>query len=213
MKRKYAWAALALLGGVWSWSLAQAQSLPKPKEFYFDEDRGTTKAVVAVQGQGDAVVDRLAAMVQRDARAADPRAQLAALAYAGGRTQLGDELYQGALALVSNGSQQYRAITWNYGWDLLRADQPDKALQQWANLANGRPATPEWLPTTAALALWRAGRKQEAVEWYAAAVRTWPDRWSSTANYASLLPEWREADRASLAEVFAAWQANPPAFR
>ncbi|TQV52569.1 hypothetical protein DB835_24455, partial [Xanthomonas perforans] len=134
MKRKYAWAALALLGGVWS--LAQAQSLPKPKEFYFDEDRGTTKAVVAVQGQGDAVVDRLAAMVQRDARAADPRAQLAALAYAGGRTQLGDELYQGALALVSNGSQQYRAITWNYGWDLLRADQPDKALQQWANLAN-----------------------------------------------------------------------------
>ncbi|MCW1983430.1 tetratricopeptide repeat protein [Xanthomonas campestris] len=211
MKKQYAWvAALALLGGVWS--MAQAQSLPKPKEFYFDEDRATTKPVVAVQGQGDAVVDRLASMVQRDARAAEPRAQLAALAYAGGRTQLGDELYQGALALVSNGSQQYRAISWNYGWDLLRADQADKALQHWANLANGRPATPAWLPTTLALGLWRAGRKQEAVEWYAAAVRTWPDRWGSTANYASLLPEWREADRASLAEVFAAWQSNPPAF-
>ncbi|PPT98724.1 tetratricopeptide repeat protein [Xanthomonas arboricola] len=211
MKRKYAWAALlALLGGVWS--MAQAQNLPKPKEFYFDEDRGTPKAVIAVQGQGDAVVDRLAAMVQRDARAAEPRAQLASLAYAGGRTQLGDELYQGALALVANGSQQYRAITWNYGWDLLRADQPDKALQQWASLANGRPAAPAWLPTTAALALWRSGRKQEAVEWYAAAVRTWPDRWSSTASYATLLPDWREAERASLAEVFAAWQANPPAF-
>lgn len=201
---------LALLGGVWS--MAQAQNLPKPKEFYFDEDRGTTKAVVAVQGQGDAVVDRLAAMVQRDARAAEPRAQLASLAYTGGRTQLGDELYQGALGLVSSGSQQYRAITWNYGWDLLRADQPDKALQQWASLANGRPAAPAWLPTTAALALWRTGRKQEAVEWYAAAVRTWPDRWSSTASYATLLPDWREAERASLAEVFAAWQANPPAF-
>ncbi|CAD0300752.1 tetratricopeptide repeat protein [Xanthomonas hortorum] len=211
MRTKFAWAiALALLGSVWS--LAQAQSLPQPKEFYFDEDRGTTKAVVAVQGQGDAVVDRLAAMVQRDARAAEPRAQLASLAYAGGRTQLGDELYQGALGLVSSGSQQYRAITWNYGWDLLRADKADKALQLWANLANGRPATPQWLPTTVALALWRAGRKQEAVEWYAAAVRTWPERWSSTANYASLLPDWREAERASLAEVFAAWQANPPAF-
>ncbi|PPV00231.1 hypothetical protein XpopCFBP1817_01305 [Xanthomonas populi] len=211
MRTKCAWAiALALLGSVWS--LAQAQSLPKPKEFYFDEDRGTTKAVVAVQGQGDAVVERLAAMVQRDARAAEPRAQLASLAYAGGRTQLGDELYQGALGLVPNGSQQYRTITWNYGWDLLRADQADKALQLWANLANGRPATPQWLPTTAALALWRAGRKREAVEWYAAAVRTWPDRWSSTANYAILLPGWREAERASLAEVFAAWQANPPAF-
>lgn len=56
------------------------------------------------------------------------------------------------------------------------------------------------------------GRKQDAVEWYAAAVRTWPDRWSSTANYASLLPEWREAERATLAEVFAAWQAKPPTF-
>ena len=155
MKKQYAWvAALALLGGVWS--MAQAQSLPKPKEFYFDEDRATTKPVVAVQGQGDAVVDRLAGMVQRDARAAEPRAQLAALAYAGGRTQLGDELYQGALALVSNGSQQYRAISWNYGWDLLRADKADKALQHWANLANGRPATPAWLPTTLALGLWRA---------------------------------------------------------
>ncbi|QHG88776.1 tetratricopeptide repeat protein [Xanthomonas sp. NCPPB 1638] len=209
MKRKYAWAALVLLGGVWS--LAQAQGLPKPKEFYFDEDRATTKPVVAVQGHGDAVVDRLATIVQRDARAAEPRAQLASLAYAGGRTQLGDELYQGALALVSSGSQQYRAITWNYGWDLLRADKPDQALQQWANLATGRPAAPEWLPTAAALALWRAGRKQEATEWYAAAVRTWPDRWGSTANYASLLPDWREVDRTGLAEVFAAWQANPPA--
>ncbi|MBB4133054.1 tetratricopeptide repeat protein [Xanthomonas sp. 3075] len=211
MRTKFAWAiALALLGGVWS--LAQAQTLPKPKEFYFDEDRSTTKAVVAVQGQGDAVVDRLAAMVQREARAAEPRAQLASLAYAGGRTQLGDELYQGALALVSNGGQQYRTITWNYGWDLLRADKPDKALQQWATLANGRPLAPEWLPTTAALALWRADRKQEAVQWYAAAVRTWPDRWSSPANYASQLPDWREAERATLAEVFAAWKANPPAF-
>lgn len=209
MKRKYAWAALVLLGGVWS--LAQAQGLPKPKEFYFDEDRATTKPVVAVQGHGDAVVNRLATMVQRDARAAEPRAQLASLAYAGGRTQLGDELYQGALALVSSGSQQYRAITWNYGWDLLRADKPDQALQQWANLANGRPAAPEWLPTAAALALWRAGRKQEAIEWYAAAVRTWPDRWGSTARYASLLPDWREVDRTGLSEVFAAWQANPPA--
>ncbi|AOS04317.1 hypothetical protein DXO170_15420 [Xanthomonas oryzae pv. oryzae] len=120
MRRKYAWAALALLGGVWSF--AQVQSLPKPKEFYFDEDRSTTKAVIAFQGQGDAVVERLAAMVQRDARAVDPRAQLASLAYADGRMQLGDEFYQGALALVSNGSPQYRAITWNYGWDLLRAD-------------------------------------------------------------------------------------------
>ncbi|ENZ95615.1 Hypothetical Protein PD5205_03841 [Xanthomonas fragariae] len=85
-------------------------------------------------------------------------------------------------------------------------------MQQWAKLANGRPAAPAWLPTTAALALWRAGRKQEAVEVvrrrraYLAGLLEQPRPLRRPA------PDWREAERASRAEVFAAWQANPLAF-
>ena len=189
-----------------------AQNLPKPKEFYFDEDRNTTRAVVVVAGEGDAVVDKLAAMVQRDQRADEARAQLASLAMKGGRRELGDQLYRAALASLANGSQQYRTVVWNYGWDLLRQGDAEQALQQWSLIINGRPATPDWLPPTLALVLWRLDRKDEAMQWYAAAVRTWPDRWGSPGNIDALLPDWREEDRTTLAEVAAATVANPPAW-
>lgn len=191
---------------------AWAQSLPKPKEFYFDEDRSTTRAVVVVSGQGDAVVDKLAAIVQRDPRAAEARAQLAALAMAGGRRELGDQLYRAALDSLATSSQQYRTVAWNYGWDLLRQGDAEQALHQWSLLLNGRPSAPDWVPQTLALALWRLDRKDEAVQWYAAAVRTWPDRWSGASDFASLLPSWRDQDRATLAEVAQAYGANPPAW-
>ena len=51
-----------------------------------------------------------------------------------------------------------------------------------------------------------------AVAWYAAAVRTEPGQWSDAANFAGLLPDWREEERATLAEVLAAWQEKPPAW-
>ena len=65
---------------------------------------------------------------------------------------------------------------------------------------------------TFALALWTLGRKDEAVQWYAAAVRTEPAQWSTPARYAALLPHWRDEERATLAEVQRAWAANPPAW-
>ena len=66
------------------------------------------------------------------------------------------------------------------------------------------------LPPTLALSLWSLDRKAEAVQWYAAAVRTEPNLWNDPANYAKLLPDWREQDRQRLVEVYNAWQANPP---
>lgn len=199
-------AVLGMYGSAW------AQTVPAPKEFYFDEDRSTTRAIVVVPGQGDAVVDKLAAIVQRDPRAADARAQLGGLAIAGGRRELGDQLFKAALAMLVSGSQQYRVVAWNYGWALYRAGDAEQALHQWLSLAGGRPATPDWLPPTLALTLWKLGRKDEAVAWYAASARTWPDKWSDPASLATAVPDWSDEDRSSLAEVQAAWQANPPAW-
>lgn len=190
---------------------AHAQALPAPKEFYFDQDRTTTRPVTALAGSGDALVDRLASTVQRDPNAAEARAQLAAIAMAGGRRELGEELYQAALRTLTAGAQR-RQVEWNYGWDLLRAGDPARALTQWSALVNGRPAAPDWLPPTLALVLWRLDRKDEAVKWYAAAVRTWPEQWGAGADFAKLLPAWRDDERATLAEVQAAWQAKPPAW-
>ncbi|WP_017915946.1 tetratricopeptide repeat protein [Xanthomonas sacchari] len=189
----------------------RAQALPAPKEFYFDEDRGTTRPVTAIAGSGEALVDRLASTVQRDPNANEARAQLAGIAMAGGRQELGEQLYQAALHALPAGVQR-RQVQWNYGWDLLRAGDPTRALAQWSALVNGRPAAPDWLPPTLALTLWRLQRKDEAVKWYAAAARTWPDKWGATADFAALLPAWRDDERATLAEVQAAWKAAPPAW-
>ncbi|MDQ1091321.1 Tfp pilus assembly protein PilF [Xanthomonas sacchari] len=207
----YAVAAMLACIGLATAASVRAQALPAPKEFYFDEDRGTTRPVTAIAGSGEALVDRLASTVQRDPNANEARAQLAGIAMAGGRQELGEQLYQAALHGLPAGVQR-RQVQWNYGWDLLRAGDPARALAQWSALVNGRPAAPDWIPPTLALVLWRLQRKDEAVKWYAAAVRTWPDKWGAGADFAALLPAWRDDERATLAEVQAAWKAAPPAW-
>ncbi|HET6395458.1 MAG TPA: tetratricopeptide repeat protein [Pseudoxanthomonas sp.] len=187
-----------------------AQSLPAPREFYFDEDPNTTRAIVAVQGEGEAVVDRLAAAVQRRPGDAEARAQLARVAMRSGRTELGEELYRAAQRNAAGNARLARAVTWNYAWDLYLAGQAQRALEQWQSLIGGWPSAPSWQPPTLALALWKLDRREEAVAWYAAAVRTEPQLWNDAAHFPRLLPDWREEDRAVLAEVLAAWQAAPP---
>ncbi len=207
-------AVLACIGAV-GMTGAQAQALPAPKEFYFDQDASTTRPVVAIAGTGDALVERLANTVQRNSYAgsgtSEACAQLAAIAMTDGHQELGKQLYQEALQGLS-GSAQRRQMAWNYGWSLLRIGDPAGALNQWSGLINGHPAAPDWIPPTLALVLWRLQRKDEAVKWYAAAVRTWPDKWGGGADFAALLPNWRAAERATLADVHAAWQAAPPAW-
>ena len=192
--------------------LAQGQSLPAPKEFYFDADPQTTRAIVALSGEGQEVVDRLAATVARRPDDVESRVQLARVAMQSGRLELGDELYQAAQRNAGSNQRLSRAVTWNYGWDLYRAGEPQRALEQWQKLIGGWPSTPGWQPPTLALALWKLGRRQEAVAWYAAAVRTEPGQWSDATRFAELLPDWREEERATLAEVLAAWQDAPPAW-
>ncbi|AKC88256.1 hypothetical protein WQ53_07505 [Pseudoxanthomonas suwonensis] len=194
-----------------SW-LAQAQSLPAPKEFYFDQDVQTTRAIVAIPGEGDAVVDRLAAAVQRKPTDVEARAQLARVAMRSGRAELGEELYRVALRNAGGNQRITRTVSWNYAWDLYIAGEHRRALEQWQKLLGGWPAAPGWQPPTMALALWKLGYKAEAVAWYAAAVRTEPQEWTSAGNFSRLLPEWRDEDRAALAEVLAAWQADPPSW-
>ncbi|WP_425501292.1 tetratricopeptide repeat protein [Pseudoxanthomonas daejeonensis] len=191
---------------------AAAQSLPAPKEFYFDPDPQTTRAIVAVPGEGDAVVDRLASTVARKPADVESRVQLARIAMQTGRLELGDELYRAAQKNAGSNQRLARAVAWNYGWDLYRAGEHPRALEQWQKLIGGWPSTPSWQPPTLALALWKMGHKAEAIAWYAAAVRTEPQQWSVASTYAQMLPDWREEDRGTLAEVQAAWQADPPAW-
>ena len=199
-------ALVALAGSFSAWG----QALPKPAEFYFDEDRAP---MVAVKGDDDATVKRLMQMAERDGRNSDTaHAQLAGLLMAQGRAENGRLLYQQLLNRLDTTNALRRPVLWHYGWDLYRAGDPAAALQQWQELLEGRGIEPSWAPPTLALVLWKLERKDEAIGWYAAAVRTEPRQWSTTALYPQLLPDWQEAERKDLADVQAAWAAKRPAW-
>lgn len=186
-----------------------AQQLPRPAEFYFDEDERTVRAVTAVEGSDEPARQRLLRMIERNERNANAaQAQLAHIAMASGRADTGRSLYDQLLASLGRGWLR-QSVQWNYGWDLYRNGEVEPALQQWVGAAAGGVQSPAWVPPTFALGLWRLDRQREAVDWYAAAVRTWPDRWSNP-DLAALLPEWTDAERAVLTEVHAAWVEDPP---
>lgn len=187
-----------------------AQTLPRPAEFYFDADANALRPIVAVRDTGDVAIQKLLKAIERNPRAKAEHAQLAHLAMAGGREDVGREMYTRALARIDRTDVMWRALMWRYGWDLYRAGDADGALAQWRTLHASRSVNAAWMPPTFALALWTAGHRDEAVQWYAAAVRSEPQQWATTAGYATLLPEWRASERATLAQVHAAWAANPP---
>jgi len=191
-------------------AIAQGATLVPTSEFYFDEEPRTTRPLVAIEGSGDALAQKLLKEIQRNPRAKAETAQLAHMAMAGGRPQVGRELYDRALAQLDTNNALYRPVLWSYGWDLYRLGEHEAALAQWTALLQSRKVEADWMPPTFALVLWQLDRKAEAVQWYAAAVRTRPDRWNGSDQYAALLPEWSGEDRAVLAEVQQAWQADPP---
>ncbi len=213
--KRYPWPSRGLLLCVLL-SAAQAawgQSLPAPAEFYFDDDPRVAAPVVALPGDDEATYARLQTLIDRNARNADQaRAQLAHALMRSGRSETGRALYDQLLSRLASRSQLGAAVHWNYGWDLYREGAFEAALAQWRQAFDGRLVKPSWVPPTLALALWRLDRRPEALQWYAAAVRTEPQLWNDPARYPQLLPDWTDADRALLAEVFAAWRADPPAW-
>lgn len=190
-----------------------AQQLPRPKEFYFDDDAAVTRPIVAIEGSDGETIAQLARLMERGGRNSERAiAQLAHLSMASGRIENGRALYANAVAAAGARSQQRHAVQWNYAWDLYRAGDFEGALAQWQEAFANRLSAPSWVPPTMALALWKLDRRRDAVDWYAAAVRTEPQLWSDAARLPSLLPDWTAADLETLAEVHAAWVLAPPSW-
>lgn len=188
--------------------LARAE-LPKPAEFYFDTDASAVKPLPSTKTIKPAEMDRLLKTAERNPRALEQRVALAHLSMEGGNSQLGRQFYDGALAQMDNTYRAWRSAQWNYAWDLYRLGDAEGALAHFEPLVNtGGKAS--WMPPTLALVLWKLGRKDQALQWYAAAVRSEPDQWRDTGRYAELLPAWTDDERALLAAVQQAWAANPP---
>lgn len=198
-----------LLGMAWA---ASAQGLPPIKEFYFDNDPAAVP-MVAVEVDAADLVDQLMRQRTRGRRAVEATVQLAGVAAAQGRDDLARSLSAEALEATQPGTLGGRSARWNIGWLLYRQGNVTQALQMWQQAHDGSRSAPSWVPPTLALALWRDGRQDDAVHWFAAAVRTEPQLWSDPANFAQLLPDWKADERDTLAQVHAAWVANPPAWK
>lgn len=186
------------------------QEMPRLVEFYFDADASAMRPVLVLKDRSDTAIARLTRNLERRPDTLS-MAQLAHFAMESGRAELGRQLYARAIGQMNITDGLWRPVKWNYGWDLYRAGDVQGALNQWRDLAS-RGVDAEWMPPTFAVALWKLDRRDEAVRWYAAAVRTEPARWTGTERFAQLLPQWRDDERAVLGEVHAAWAANPPAW-
>lgn len=206
------WALLALLA-IASWS-TQAQNLPRPAEFYFDEDRLTTRPYepVALSSISDSTIQGLLRGRLNDRRAIEQVGRIAHTAMTNDRANLGQQLYERALSDIGVNHGSYRQMMWNFARDLQRAGMHELALQRWSELIGSRTLRGSWIPPTMALSLWQARQPQDAIEWYAAMVRTHPQQWSQPGDFSELLPEWTAAERAVLVDVHAAWLADPPSW-
>ncbi len=201
-------AGLVLATGLWV-STVQAQSLPKIEEFYFDTDAAAAPVVVIAPDSAN-LLDQLMKQRERGRKVVEATTQLAGLAMSQGRHDLGRTLYSEAMGASTTSSTLGRSVRWNYAWDLYRTGDAEAALREWAGAHATLRSNPGWIPPTYALALWTLGRRDEAVQWFAAAVRTEPQLWSNPDNFARLLPDWREEERATLQQVHQAWVQNPP---
>lgn len=199
---------LLLSGGILV-GQAEAQNLPKIDEFYFDSDSAAHPLALVPTEASDAVA-QLMKLRERGRRSAEATSQLASIAMTQSRLELGKNLHQEALAATQANTLQGRAVRWNHAWDLYRAGEVQTALVAWAGVQATTRGNPGWAPPTYALGLWVLGRKEEAIRWYAAAVRTEPQLWNDPANFPKLLPYWRPQDIDTLTEVYTAWREQPP---
>lgn len=207
---KYAVGLLAgLLLGV-SWA-ASAQALPQIREFYFDPDPAAA-LMQAVDPALPDVVDQLARLRTRGRRAVEATVQLANIAAVEGRLELADSLYREALDASPSNAVVGRSVRWNLGWFAFRKGDHALARKSWLEALDNVRGQPGWVPPTLALLSDAEGDTDEAVKWFAAAVRTEPQLWSDPANFERLLPAWTPAERQALTRIHQAWVAAPPAW-
>ena len=165
------------------------------------------------QETGDAAAQKLLKLIERDPRAKAEHAQLAHLAMEGGRTDLGKR----SLHTRPFPHHQYRRAVARGDVELRLG-----SLSRRRRRRGGRPmaAALQARRSNAASGCrrrwhWRCGPPVVRTKRCSGMQRPCAPNRNCGAippAYARLLPDWRDAERATLAEVQAAWAANPPAW-
>lgn len=201
--------ALLLLG------VALAQEPPLPvgapsAAFYRDED----EAAKAVQYTKSAdprdhnrVLAELSRAIKRDPRHVGLRAARGYEHALGGDGDAAEVDFATAAALAGGRRDVLRHVYWSWGWARFALDAPREALAHWQNAARLHGGAPAWLPYSNAIALWRLGQRDLALAWFDAAVRS-QAALGTADGLAGFARHWKEKERRSLEEVFAAWSSR-----
>ena len=110
-------------------------------------------------------------------------------------------------------SRRLRHAHWNYGWALFSSADNAGALQHWQAAAELHGGHPTWVPTTFAIGLWLTGHNDRAIEYYAAAVASDPDRWGEAGGVAEATRDWSANEKLAIEAVQAAWRSRRDAAR
>jgi Tfp pilus assembly protein PilF len=193
-----------LLLGLLATSVAVQAQRPLPADRYPDVDPAAQYAT-APDPRDRRAMTELERVVSRDANNIPARVQMALVLLQRGQPARAGNEFRGAIAAAAPGDTLSRYARWNYGWSLFESADPAGALEQWQLAAEQHGGRPDWVPLLYALVLWVQGDREGAVEYYAAAVRTDPARWSTAQALEASISEWPVNARFTLESVRQAW--------
>jgi tetratricopeptide (TPR) repeat protein len=201
------WSGLAALLFSCAAAAADTTPLPPPAARYVDEDPAAT-AIVLVNPSRSDVMQRLDQLVREPKNAWKARAQRGFLYGIRGEREKLDRDYSAAAEKLPDDPYAPRILAWQHGWALFEAGDYAAALARWQEAERAHGGHPSWVPYTFAVALWRMDRREEALAYYAAAVRSAPERWGSKAGLASITTKWHKPELEAAEALLEAWTAS-----
>ena len=200
---RLACAGLLALSGA---ALAQtAAALPEPVDSYGEDDPAAVrpKPIDPTDSRARAMLDQI---LQYDPENVSARIQNANLMLARGMRQRGLGEYEYVRRLAARDPKLLRQVIWNYGWALFEVGDARRALAEWMEAERLHGGHPIWVPTTYAVALWVAGDRDLAVQFYRSAVNSNPRRWGEASGLAEATRAWNPNEKLAIEAVYAAWR-------
>lgn len=189
-------------------AVAMAQTgeeLPVPFEAYGEDDPAAV-APKRIDPTDNRARQTFEQILQYDPNNVTARIQNAELLIGRGVRQRGLDEYAYALRLAGTDEKKLRTVYWNYGWALFAGGEARGAVTQWMQAERLHGGRPEWVPTTYAMGLWAAGEKDLALQFYRAAVRSFPRRWGVAAGVQEATRGWTPKQKLTIEQVYAAWR-------
>lgn len=111
-----------------------------------------------------------------------------------------------AQAMAPAGRALQRRAYWTEGWAMYQLAEYAAAMRAWRRAEALHGGAPAWVPPTYAVALWSAGDRESALQWFEVATHSAPSEWLTRARVDTSIRFWRPPESAAMRELFAAFE-------